>query len=98
MPEYEMRLRFTAASDTQAERLAEAWAGTCAAEYGTTYCGFQLVADAGRTAACEWCGRAIQQVDGASWWAVKGEERGYHPPYCDANPHHTWHSPSARGT
>lgn len=48
--------------------------------------------------ACEWCGRAIRQVDGA-WLAVKGAERGYEPDDCDANPHYTWHSPSsASGT
>ena len=43
MPEYEMRLRFTAADGSQASRLAEAWAGTCAAEYGTRYCGIWVV-------------------------------------------------------
>ena len=45
MPEYEMRLRFTAADGLQASRLAEAWAGTCAAEYGTRYAGIELVED-----------------------------------------------------
>lgn len=45
MPEYEMRLRFTAADDGQASRLAAAWADTCAAEYGTVYAGLQLVSD-----------------------------------------------------
>lgn len=44
MPDYEMRLRFTAADDAQAQRLARAWADTCAAEYGTRYAGV-------------WCGR-----------------------------------------
>lgn len=39
MPEYELRLRFIAANADQADRLAEAWAGTCAAEYGTRYAG-----------------------------------------------------------
>lgn len=43
MPEYELRLRFTAASSTQASRLAQAWAGTCAAEYNTRYAGFRQV-------------------------------------------------------
>ena len=36
-PRYAMRLDFTAADDAQAERLAAAWADTCAAEYATTY-------------------------------------------------------------
>lgn len=40
MPEYRLSLDFTAADDAQAARLAEAWAGTCAAEYGTRYRGF----------------------------------------------------------
>jgi len=35
MPDYDLVLRFTAADDEQAERLALAWAGTCRAEYGT---------------------------------------------------------------
>lgn len=43
MPEYELRLRFTAADDAQAERLAEAWADTCAAEYGTRMAGFERI-------------------------------------------------------
>lgn len=43
MPEYELRLRFTAADGLQASRLADAWACTCAAEYGTRYAGFTLV-------------------------------------------------------
>ena len=41
MPEYRLSLDFTAADDTQAARLAEAWAGTCAAEYGTRYAGVE---------------------------------------------------------
>lgn len=41
MPEYRLTLDFTAADDAQAERLAEAWADTCAAEYGTRYAGFE---------------------------------------------------------
>ena len=41
MPEYRLSLDFTAADDGQAERLAEAWAGTCAAEYGTRMVGFE---------------------------------------------------------
>ena len=44
MPEYRLSLDFTAADDTQAERLAEAWADTCAAEYGTRYGGVQRLA------------------------------------------------------
>ena len=44
MPEYELRLRFTAANGAQASRLAEAWADTCAAEYGTRYGGLWVVA------------------------------------------------------
>ena len=43
MPEYEMRLRFKAADVHQAARLAEAWADTCAGEYGTRYAGFGYV-------------------------------------------------------
>ena len=43
MPEYELRLRFTAANGLQASRLAEAWADTCAAEYGTRYAGVQRI-------------------------------------------------------
>lgn len=39
MPEYEMRLRFTAADDSQATRLAQSWSDTCGAEYGTRYAG-----------------------------------------------------------
>lgn len=45
MPEYELRLRFTAADDGQASRLAAAWADTCAAEYGTRMAGLQPVSD-----------------------------------------------------
>ena len=41
MPEYRLSLDFTAADDAQAERLAEAWAGTCAAEYGTRMAGLE---------------------------------------------------------
>lgn len=41
MPEYRLSLDFTAADDAQAERLALAWADTCAAEYGTRYAGFE---------------------------------------------------------
>lgn len=37
MPEYELRLRFTAGGDFQAWRLAKAWADTCAAEYDTRF-------------------------------------------------------------
>ena len=40
-----MRLDFTAADDAQAKRLAEAWAGTCAAEYQTTYRGLVRLSD-----------------------------------------------------
>jgi hypothetical protein len=43
MPEYRLSLDFTAADDTQAERLAEAWAGTCAAEYGTRMAGVDRI-------------------------------------------------------
>lgn len=125
MPEYELRLRFTAADGSQASRLAEAWAGTCAAEYGTTYAGLWLAvgrqpsthpvdlctatgagldnvplaceladghagqhhdpitsADWTAAVACEWCGRAIRQVDGA-WRAVKADERGYDALDCE---------------
>ncbi len=42
---YAIRLDFTAASDEQAERLAAAWADTCAAEYGTTYQGLVRLSD-----------------------------------------------------
>lgn len=35
MADYRLSLDFTAANDRQAQRLGEAWAGTCAAEYGT---------------------------------------------------------------
>lgn len=108
MPEYELRLRFTAADDAQAQRLAEAWAGTCAAEYSTRYAGVHRVEDGTLCAerghmpllnggcqvcgvrppgpppvACEWCGRAIRQVAGL-WMALKADERGYDPLYCDA--------------
>lgn len=45
MPEYELRLRFTAASDFQAWRLGSAWAETCAAEYGTRYAGLVRISE-----------------------------------------------------
>lgn len=45
MPEYRLSLDFTAADDAQVERLAEAWAGTCAAEYGTRMAGFERLGD-----------------------------------------------------
>lgn len=101
MPEYELRLRFTAADGNQASRLAAAWADTCAAEYGTCYAGLQVVS--GRlldsvdelTVACEWCGRAIRQADG-DWIAVKGEERGYDPVYCAAADDTGRHEPPAQ--
>lgn len=41
MPEYRLSLDFTAADDAQAARLAEAWAGTCEAEYGTRFAGVE---------------------------------------------------------
>ena len=44
-PRYAMRLDFTAADDAQAERLAAAWADTCAAEYATTYHSLIRVSD-----------------------------------------------------
>ena len=40
---YEMTLEFGAADRAQAERLAAAWAGTCAAEYGTVFRGVRPV-------------------------------------------------------
>ena len=40
---YVMQLEFGAADDAQASRLAQAWADTCAAEYGTKYLGFTEV-------------------------------------------------------
>ena len=43
MPEYRLSLDFTAADDAQAERLALAWADTCAAEYGTRMAGFERI-------------------------------------------------------
>lgn len=43
--DYVMWLDFTAANDDQAERLAQAWAGTCAAEYGTRYRGLVRLRD-----------------------------------------------------
>ena len=97
MPEYRLSLDFTAADDAQAERLAEAWAGTCAAEYGTRYAGCsQLSAHPPglSVVACDWCGRAIRRVAGAGWWAVKSEERGYDPLICDANPEGHHHEPT----
>ena len=45
MPEYALRLDFTAADNAQAERLAAAWADTCAAEYGTRYRGLVRLND-----------------------------------------------------
>lgn len=45
MPEYELRLRFTAADDHQADRLADAWADTCAAEYSTRFAGWVRLPD-----------------------------------------------------
>lgn len=40
-----MLLDFGAADDGQAARLAEAWAATCAAEYGTTFGGVFRLSD-----------------------------------------------------
>jgi hypothetical protein len=37
MPEYLWTLRFQAADDEQAERLAHAWSGTVEAEFGATF-------------------------------------------------------------
>ena len=81
MPEYELRLRFTAANGLQASRLAEAWAGTCAAEYGTTYAGLWLAVGSQPSThpvdvsavACAWCGRAVvlgehPVLDGEEWF------------------------------
>ena len=103
MPEYRLSLDFTAADDAQAERLAEAWADTCAAEYGTRMAGWHEVGSQPSThpvdlsaVACEWCGRAIRQV-GSTWSAVKGVERGYNPAFCDVADN-SFHNPSASGT
>lgn len=110
MPEYELRLRFTAADDQQAARLALAWADTCAAEYSTRLAGFErLTRDvtaevlAGMReipTACGWCGRAIaRSAHRGTWLAVKGEERCYDPQHCDQNYNDAQHEPpSARGT
>lgn len=45
MPTYAMLLRFNAANPTQAQRLAESWAGTCGAEFGTEYAGCFAILD-----------------------------------------------------
>ncbi len=85
---YRLVLDFTAADDQQAARLGEAWAGTCAAEYGTEFGGVvRLTASdaAGMNAAIElpdqphydWTGVIDDGMDTVAPRCVAGEAGGY---------------------
>lgn len=72
MPEYELRLRFTAADAYQAVRLAGAWADTCAAEYGTRHAGLAAVEGPPH---CDWCGTALFPDFEGNWHDRHGDFR-----------------------
>lgn len=73
MPEYRLSLDFTAADDQQAARLAEAWAGTCAAEYGARYAGVEPVPPP-TVRHRWWCRLLIVRAWKTTTWRQNGRE------------------------
>ena len=64
-----MVLRFTAADNAQAERLALAWSDTCAAEYGTRLVHLRPAP----TPHCDWCGTALIPDFEGNWHDRHGD-------------------------